>query len=135
MEELLDPDGCTSKNGGVLPEHLAAGLTRQQQAEDYAEHISKISREYVPLSRARLPDRVAHALDNALCQGHPSLPEHEVFKILSERKLTGGVEGDLDPRVVKECLVELAHPVGCVYREAVEHHQWPSQWKTRSRSC
>ena len=34
MELLLDPNGCTSRNAGVLPEHLAAGLTRQKQAED-----------------------------------------------------------------------------------------------------
>ena len=133
MEELLDPDGCTSRDAEVLPEHREAGLTRQQQAEDYAAHISSISREYVPLSRARLPDRVAHALDNALCQGHPSLPEHEVFKVLSERKLTGGVEGDLDPRIVRDCLVELAYPVGCIYRTAVEQHHWPVQWKVEKQ--
>ena len=60
MEMLLDSDGCSDRNAGVLPEHLNSGLTRAEQAEDYAKHISSISKEYVPLSRARLLDRVAH---------------------------------------------------------------------------
>ena len=25
--------------------------------------------------------------------------------------------------------MEIAHPVGCVYRAAVEQHQWPDLWK------
>ena len=63
MEELLDPDGCSDKNAGVLPEHREAGLNRHEQAQDYASHISKISRDYVPLSRAALPHRVQFSLD------------------------------------------------------------------------
>ena len=94
------------------------GLTRQEQAEDYVQHISQISREYVPLTRAVLPDRVAHALDNGVCHGHPVLEDHDVFEILKGRKVTGGVEGDLDPRVVKACMVELVHLVACVYWKA-----------------
>ena len=76
-----------------------------------------------------LPERVSAALANDVCGGHPSLLDHEVFEILSHRKLTGGVVGDLDPRVVKECLVELSHPLACVYRSAVENHEWPDAWK------
>ena len=49
-----------------------------------------------------------------------------IFKVLGERKVTGGVDGDLDPRIVKKCLVELVHPVACVYRDAVESHKWPT---------
>ena len=93
LEQLLDPNGNSDKHAGVLPEHRVAGLSRQQQAEDYARHISKISREYVPLSQAVLPPRVVHALDNGVCCGHPSLPDHEVYKILCDRKLTAGIMG------------------------------------------
>ena len=39
------------------------------------------------------------------------------------------MDGDLDPRVVKQCLVELAYPIACVYRDAVSSHQWPMRWK------
>ena len=131
MEMLLDPDGCSDRNAGVLPEHLMAGLTRLEQAEDYAKHISSISREYVPLSRAKLPERVSHALDHAVCRGQK---DHEVYKVLKERKVTGGVLGDLDPRVLKECLPELVHPVACLYREAVVSHQWPEVWKREKES-
>ena len=131
MENLLDPDGCSSRHGGVLPEHRDAGLTPQQQAEDYAQFISRISREYVPLTKAKLPARVQEAFNNAPCEGHPVYEEHEIYKILSERKLTGGVSGDLDldPRVTRACLVELAYPIGCVYNEAITTHEWPHKWK------
>ena len=129
LDQLLDPDGKSTIHGGVLPEDLAAGLSRQQQAEDYASHISKISREYIPLSRAVLPDRVTHALENGVCKGHPNVEDHDVYEILRGRKLTGGVAGDMDPRVVKACMVELVHPVACVYREAVVTHEWPTLWK------
>ena len=40
-----------------------------------------------------------------------------------------GVEGDLDRAVMRECMVELSHPVACVYREAVDTHCWPDKWK------
>ena len=68
-------------------------------------------------------------MDHALCSGHPALADHEVHKILCDRKLTGGVEGDLDRVVMKECMVELSHPVACIYREAVNTHCWPMKWK------
>ena len=97
---LLDHDGKSNRHAGVLPEHRLAGLTRLQQAEDYAAHISRISREYVPLSRAVLPDRVEHTLSNGLCQGHPPLEEYEVYKILSERKLTGAWKAILIPELL-----------------------------------
>ena len=50
MEALLDPDGCSERMGNVLPEHKERGLSPLEQAEDYALHISSISREYVPQS-------------------------------------------------------------------------------------
>ena len=105
MEHLLDPEGNSTSTHDVLPEHLAAGLTSQEQVEDYADHISKINREYTPLSCAIIPERVAYPLDNDCCKDHPSLEDHEVFNLLKARKVTGGVDGDLDPRVVKACLL------------------------------
>ena len=133
MEQLLDPGGKSDRNQGVLPEHLDAGLSRQQQADDYAAHISKISRDYVPLARAVLPHRLVYALANDPCCGHPSLEDYEVFQLLSDRKLTGGVEGDLDPRVVRACLVELTHPIASVYRSALNSHEWPNIWKVEKQ--
>ena len=111
LERLLDENGNSGRPVLVLPEHQAAGLTREQQAEDFAVHISAISREYIPMSQAILPDRVASALELEPCANHPPLDDHIVYEILRKRKLTGGVEGDLDPRVVKSCLVELVEPI------------------------
>ena len=129
LEAILDPDGCTRHSPFILPEHRELGLNRKQQAEDYAKQISAISREYVPLGETVLPGRVQHALDNAVCTGHPLLDDHDVYKVLCERKLTAGVEGDLDKVVMKECMAELTHPVGVIYREAVSSHTWPAVWK------
>ena len=55
LEDLLDPDGCLSKDAGVLPEHKEAGLSRQEQSDDYAKFISRIIRDYVSLTIAKLP--------------------------------------------------------------------------------
>ena len=30
---------------------------------------------------------------------------------------------------MKECLVEIAHPIAVIYWEAVRIHQWPGNWK------
>ena len=95
VASIINPEEHQQRDVFVLPEHAEQGLTSFQQAQDYAAHISAISREYRPLSRATLPSRVLHALDNAVCSGHPSIEDHEVFKNLSERKLTSGVKGDL----------------------------------------
>ena len=46
-----------------------------------------------------------------------------------ERKLTSGVAGDLHPAVMKECMSELAHPVGVLLRDVVSSHTWPFKWK------
>ena len=54
--------------------------------------------------------------------------DHEVYKNLTERKLTSGVKGDLHPQVVKACMIELVHPVACIYREAIRSHTWPKRW-------
>ena len=97
--------------------------TLLQVYEDFASHISKISREYVPLARAVLPERVAQALEHDVCHGQPQVEDHDVYAILRDRKVTSGVAGDLDPRIVKACVVELAHQVACVYREAVASHE------------
>ena len=53
LESLLDPDGCSRPDGDVLPEHKDLGLSQQEQAEDYAHHISQISRDYVHSFRTR----------------------------------------------------------------------------------
>ena len=128
MELITYPLQDCKRDGFVLPEHADKGLSLFEQAQDYASHISAISREYVPLSRSSLPDRVLYALDNALCQGHPAANDHLVFQNLSQRKLTSGVRGDLHPAILKHCLVELSHPVACIYRKALESHTWPGQW-------
>ena len=59
--------------------------------------------------------------------------DHEFFQLLSNRKVTGGVQGDLDPQVVKACLVELTPPLANIYRSAVESHKWPDQWKVEKQ--
>ena len=91
VEVLANPHLDCKKDRFVLPEHAEKGFTTFEQAEDYARHISAISREYVPLSRASLPSRVLHALDHALCQGLPAAEDFQVYENLSNRKLTSGV--------------------------------------------
>ena len=114
-----------SKLGDHLGEHAEQGLTDIEQCEDVAKFISKISQEYEPLSDKNLPKRVTDGLADQPCSGHPVLDDHYVYEIMKNRKLTSGVSGDLHPKIMKECMVELSNPVGVILRDAVETHTWP----------
>ena len=126
VEMLCDPAGDKPQKDIVLPVHAEEGLDKQQQAESFAEHISRIRRDYQPLSMERLPNRVSSALADALCSGHPECQDFQVYNCMKARKLTSGVEGDFHPTAVKNCLPELAHPLGAVFREAISTHTWPT---------
>ena len=117
--ELGERVGDKCSRDVVLPEHLEAGLSPEQQANDIASFISKISREYLPLHDKNLPHRVVAGLSNSPCCGHPTLQDHEVYELMKARKITGGVDEDLHPVIVKEYLPELAHSVGVVLHEAL----------------
>ena len=58
-------------------------MSVEEQANDIAKFISKISREYPPLADSNLPDRVVEGLRAALCCGHPSLQDFEVYGIMN----------------------------------------------------
>ena len=51
------------------------------------------------------------------------------IKKYTKSYVTGEVNGDFDHVVMKECMVELSHPVACIYRDAVNTHCWPTKWK------
>ena len=112
IKQLSDPLGESDKTEIRLPEHVERGWSMEQQCNDIATFISKISREYQPLSLERLPQRVVDALESAACSNHPVLEDHQVYKIMMDRKLTSGVAGDLHPAVMKEFMIELTQPVG-----------------------
>ena len=97
--------------------------------EELAAHISCISRQYSPLDISKLPSPVSNCLASDPCSNHPCLEDFKIFQILDNRKITSGVKGDLHPKIVKGCSVELAHPVGVLFRDAVHHHQWTTIWK------
>ena len=63
------------------------------------------------------------------CCDHPELPDYKLYHHLQSRKVTGGVEGDLPPVVMKELMVELVKPIGIIYRHAFGTHTWPFKWK------
>ena len=110
IKQLSDTLEKSDKTEIRLPEHVERGWSKEQQCNDIATFISKISREYQPLSLERLPQRVVDALESAACSNHPVLEDHQVYKIMMDRKLTSGVAGDLHPAVMKECMSELAPP-------------------------
>ena len=62
VETLINPERDTANEVFVLPEHKEKGFSTFEQAQDYAKHISAISREYTPLSWTSLPARVVYAL-------------------------------------------------------------------------
>ena len=103
-----------------LPEHVAKKLTAAEEANEAAKHFSNISIEYDPLSPENLPDRVNYTLNHAPCQGHPDLPDWLLYQQLKARRATGGVDGDIPPKIVKQCLPELIKPMGILLRKSFE---------------
>ena len=62
-------------------------------------------------SDSNLPSRVVNGISNSCCSGHPVLEDYQVYEVMKQRKITGGVVRDLHPTVVQKCMIELVHPV------------------------
>ena len=71
VEMLCDPAGDKPKKEVVLPAHAEEGLDKQQQAEAFAEHISRISSTHLHdatgISGLHFVQSVYHTLVCLLC--------------------------------------------------------------------
>ena len=111
-------------------------LTPKEAANKIADHFSKISREYPPLSLDTLPERVKKKLISPESESTiPEIRDYEVFnKIKSASKPKVGVPGDLPRRLVSEFSPELAQPMCTIFNTVFQSAKqgaakWPTSWK------
>ena len=126
------PGDCNEDNTFQLLSHLEDGLTAEQSIESIAEHFARISQEYAPLDRNKLPDEVKVKLDAPIIPDDlPEISDYDVYRtFLRSRKPRSSVPGDLPRRIVKEFSPELAAPAGKIFRNILRTGEWPKQWRT-----
>ena len=77
------PGDCTEDNTFQLLSHLEDDLSPQQSIESIADHFARISQEYPPLDRNRLPDDVKVKLDAPLGPNEPpEISDYDVCRTL-----------------------------------------------------
>ena len=118
----------------TLPKH--DGMSDSEVAELISEHFSKISREFSPLNKRSLPQRVIKKLENPESESLiPQVFEHDVYKrICQATKPKSGVPGDLPRKLVSEFGPELSVPVTKIFSSVLRSAsqgtgKWPSTWK------
>ena len=111
-------------------------LNPTEVANNIAEHFSKVSREFPPLKRKSLPDRVYLKITNPESESCiPEILEHEVYKrIRQATKPKSGVPGDLPKRLVSEFGPELSLPISKIFNSVMKSARqgtakWPTSWK------
>ena len=128
------PGECDEISSFTLPEH--ENLMNAESAELIAEHFSKISREFPPLDRETLPDRVSQKINNPERESKvPELFEHEVYmRIKQANKPKSGVPGDIPKKLVNEFRPELSVPVTKIFKSILKSAKqgtakWPASWR------
>ena len=111
-------------------------LSPTQAADKIAEHFSKVSREFPPLDKDILPERVRLKIANPESESRiPVIFEHEVYKrILQANKPKSGVPGDLPKKLITEFGPELSLPIFKIFTNVIESAKqgtakWQASWK------
>ena len=125
-----DNDDCTF----TLPGHEY--LTPFESANKFAEHFSKVSKEFTPLGVDKLPVRVQNKLESPEEDSKiPTIEEYQIFeKIKQANKPKVGVPGDVPRRIVEEFSAELCTPLRKVFQSIMNSAKlgpvkWPLAWK------
>ena len=123
------PGDCGDKGDFVILSHQAANLTPQQCTDKLLTYFTDISKEYPPLDITTLPVRVkVKLLERG--QRSPTVEDYQVYEAIKKAKKprSTGVPGDLPKKILSEFPVELAAPVGKIFRRVLETNVWPRNW-------
>jgi hypothetical protein len=121
------PGESENQSGFVLPNQEKQNLSVQESAEAIADHFAKISQEFPPLRKDKLPDFVQKEIDTEY-EALPQLSEFQVYeKIKATKKPKSQVPGDLPRRLIQEFSPELALPASDIYNNIINTCQWPAQ--------
>ena len=63
------------------------------------------------------------------CADAPIIEDYQVYYIIkgAKKPRSNGVPGDLPKKIIKEFPVELAAPVGMIFRSIMKTNKWPSK--------
>ena len=123
------PGDCGDEGQFTILSHQAQNLTPEEGTEKILRYFTDISKEFLPLDIARLPVRVkVKLLDPTVSV--PKIEDYQVYNVIKSAKKprSAGVPGDLPKKLVQEFPVELAKPIGLVFRSIMEQNKWPSTW-------
>ena len=101
------------------------GLTDEIQVERIANQFSEVSNAYSPLKDEDID--ISYIIDD---RPLPDINPYTVYlKIMSIKKKTSTVLGDIPMKVIKFCAEELSFPLSDVYLRAATHGEYPDIYK------
>ncbi len=102
--------------------------TPEQIAEKLSKYFCKISQEYPPIDRDKLPQRVQRKLNEECVI--PQISQDELLVILTKmRKSNSTVEGDIPANIKNEFLDLLCAPLTHLVNNCFKNTTFPSQFK------
>ena len=101
------------------------GIPAADQAEQIADQFSRVSNIYAPLKAEDINLENIHD-DRALPEINPYLV---YLKIMSVKKKTATVVGDIPMKVITFCAEELSFPLTEVYTRALLFGEYPNYYK------
>ena len=118
---------ASNENRFLLPGH--SKMNNLQSAEIIADHFSKISQEYSPLSSSSLPPNIRDFL--SVYVEPPRLSVSAVkSRIVRAKKPMNTVLGHLPKKIVQQFVDELAFPVKMLFDKITANATYPTKWKT-----
>ena len=116
--------GTEQRNkSGELSVECLKGLTNKEAAEQVATHFSKISQEYSPLDKTKLP---AYLPAPEVLQVKEEDVAERLYKLKS-RKSTQPI--DIPSKLRKQFPCELAVPLTDIINACLAEHKYPQLWK------
>ena len=102
----------------TLKKHLDEGLTDKEQANDFAQFFSSISKEYAPVNLELLRPEIAEKIQNQEgIEKAPAINEQVITYFLKQGKNSSStVPGELPHKLRTEALVLLAEPITDIWR-------------------
>ena len=122
--------GESVESGFHLPKHADKQFTPLQPAEAIAEHFSRISQEFEPLSLQSLPPNIRSYLEESDSSSVPVLTAADVkARIVKAKKPHGIVHGDFPKKLLQRCPDQIARPAVHIFNAITRTATFPSQWK------
>ena len=123
------PGDCEDAGQFTVLSHQSQNLSPEESTAQILKYFTDISKEFEPLDVSTLPVRVkVKLLDRAT--NVPQIEDYQVFNNIKSTKKprSKGVPGDLPKKILIEFPVELAAPVGKIFRSIMKTNIWPSKW-------